>query len=59
MENNDLSKLDQSMALVSEIYPPHWRRLYDNCLAEKFTTIEAMELVKTYIISVGTNGTKC
>jgi hypothetical protein len=54
----DNSKLDQSTALIAEICPPHWRRLYENCIREGFLESQALELVKTYIISTGSNNTK-
>lgn len=53
-ENNDvlnLQDLDQAVATVGDMWPPLWRRIYDNLLSEGFTEQQAMSLLKTYIMA--------
>ena len=52
------SKLEQSQAFLIEYLPTTWRRLFERLKAEGFNDDESLELVKTYIISAGSNGTK-
>lgn len=50
------AELDQSRAAIIEVFPSIWRGLYLACVKEGFSELEAMELVKTYILSQGNNG---
>jgi hypothetical protein len=56
MLNEDQAKIDQATALIAELCPPHWRRLYQNCMREGFSENQAFELVKTYILGTNTRG---
>jgi hypothetical protein len=47
------SELEQNQALMIELWPPLWRQLYEALLEKKFTETQALELVKTYILSTG------
>lgn len=51
-------EIEQGMAFVIEHWPPLWKRLLERCIEEGFNETQAFELVKTYIISQGSNGTK-
>lgn len=46
-------KIDQGMAMVADRLPAFWRRIYDNTLAAGFDQYQAMDLLKTYILSCG------
>ena len=46
-------KLEQGAALVADAFPPLWKRLHENLLKEGFDQTQAMELLKTYILSNG------
>lgn len=50
------SELDQASAAMVEMLPPLWRRLYQKCIEVGFTETASLQLVKTYILSAGTNG---
>ncbi len=50
----DLSKLDQSSAVLGDILPPLWWRLYRNSIEAGFDETEAFSLLKVYIRSQGT-----
>jgi hypothetical protein len=52
------AKLDQAIAECGETMPLIWRTLYLNCVVAGFSESQALDLVKAYIISMGTNGTK-
>jgi len=56
LNDEEHAKLDQSSALISEVCPPHWRRLYENCIREGFLENQAFELVKTYILATHVRG---
>ena len=47
---------EQLLAHVAECYPSHWKRLYDNLVEAGFSEAQAMEVFKTYILSMGVNG---
>ena len=46
---DDLSKTDQSMAIIADTFPRFWWRMYSNCKAEGFTDEQAFDLVALYI----------
>ena len=48
--------IEQAMAHVAELYPPHWMRLYGNLIKEGFDEKQAMEVLKVFILSMGING---
>ncbi len=50
------AELDQVRATMVELFPPMWKSLCDALLEEKFDELQAMELLKTYIMSQGLNG---
>ena len=39
-------------------WPAMWWDIFNGCLEKGFTDKQAMELLKTYILSQGSNGTK-
>jgi hypothetical protein len=47
------SDLEQNTALVTELWPPLWKQLYDALLKQNFSEVQALELLKTYILSSG------
>lgn len=47
------AEFDQMSAEVGDSFPGLWRRIYLNCVKEGFTAVESMDLVKTWILSVG------
>jgi len=49
---------DQGIAAMMELWPPMWRQLFDRLKEEGFTEQQAMDLLKTYILSQGVNGVK-
>jgi len=46
-------QLEQGAALVADAFPPLWKRLHENLLKEGFDPAQAMELLKTYVLSNG------
>jgi len=50
------AEIEQGVAAIRELFPPVWRALSQECLKEGFTEAEAMDLVKTYILSQAPNG---
>lgn len=57
-KTKDLQRLEQGFATLGDIYPPLWRRMYGNCISEGFSEMQAMELVKTWILSQGSGGAR-
>ena len=49
------AEIDQSFEMMVEMLPPLWRGLFEGCKAKGFTDDQAMELVKIYILSQGSN----
>lgn len=49
MTPEETANADQGMTYLGESLPPLWRKLYENCIAEGFTELQAMQLVRTYI----------
>jgi hypothetical protein len=45
----DLQKFDQSTSLVADVFPPFWKRMFDNLVREKFTEDQAMEILIAWI----------
>lgn len=50
---NDMRKMDEALTFMSDNYPRLWKRLFDNSVKEGFTEAQAMELLKTLILSMG------
>lgn len=46
-----LQNLEQSTAFLADNFPPMWRRIYDNLKLVGFNELQAMELLKTYILA--------
>ncbi len=46
----------QSIAAVSEMFPPMWWGLYKGNLDQGFTESQSLSLVKTFIMSMGNYG---
>ncbi|KKM86805.1 hypothetical protein LCGC14_1275260 [marine sediment metagenome] len=56
----DLHDLEQSIAVMGDMFPPLWRKMYTRSIEEGFTEEQAFALVQTYILSgavQGVNGT--
>lgn len=49
----DLAKYDQSFALVADMLPAFWWRLYKSLVAQGFAEAQALDLLKTYIMANG------
>lgn len=47
----DLAAVEQAQSAVADLLPPFWHRLHRNTVTEGFTNSEALELLKTYILS--------
>jgi hypothetical protein len=58
LDDKERAEFDQAQATLVETFPPLWRGLYRNCMEVGFSEEEAMELVKTYILSCSPNGVK-
>ena len=54
MNDDDLSRFDQSAAFLGDSLPSLWRRIYLKCLEEGFKEDEALHLLRAYIH--GSNG---
>jgi len=52
------AELDQASAGLIELFPPLWWGLFQSCIAEGFTEVQALELVKAYILSQAAGGVK-
>lgn len=50
MNDNNRHDLDQKSALMGDLFPGLWKRIYDNLLVEGFTELQAMELLKAFIV---------
>lgn len=50
------SDLDQALAGMRDVLPASWRSLYDGCREQGFDTIQAFELVQTYILAQNPHG---
>lgn len=60
IEPGQRAEMDQATAFLGDILPCLWRRLYRNCVTEGFSDVQALELVKTFIMSqnpIGSKGT--
>lgn len=44
-----LRQLDEETTLMIDTFPSLWRGLYEGCIREKFTELEAMEILKAFI----------
>lgn len=45
--------LEQALAELTEVFPSLWWQLYTGCREQGFSAEQAMDLVKTYIMSRG------
>jgi len=50
----DLAKVDQESAFLGDFLTKLWYRMFVNLTEHGFTPDQALELVKTYIMSQGT-----
>ncbi len=48
----DIADFDQSAKLIVDSFPSVWWGLYSNLLKEGFDSVQALDLLKTYILSV-------
>jgi len=55
MSGNDEANYDQAAAFIGDNLPFLWFRIYSNCTLAGFDKQQALELVKAYIMSQGTN----
>jgi len=46
-------EMEQGSAMLAEALPPLWRQLFVNLQKERFSELQSMELLKTYILSNG------
>lgn len=58
MTPEEIAKLDQSMKLIVDTFPPMWRSMYKSCIQEGFTESQAMDILKTYISTTLSPGSK-
>lgn len=47
------AEMDQSMALVADMLPLIWHNLFVNLCKQGFSELQALDLIKTYIMSQG------
>jgi hypothetical protein len=45
-----LREFEESVTMMVDHFPRIWRKLYENCIQEGFIELQAMELVKTFIL---------
>jgi hypothetical protein len=45
------AKMDQATAMLGDVMPPIWRRMFENSVEAGFSEEQAMSLVKTYILA--------
>jgi hypothetical protein len=45
------AQIDQGFTLITGNFPPLWRKLYTNLVSEGFNEVQALALVKAYILS--------
>lgn len=58
---SDLHKIDQGMAMLADILPPMWRRIYRANREAGWDETKSFQLLQTYILSQcphGVNGTQ-
>lgn len=53
MDPKDVAKFDQSTEFITKSFPALWRGLYLNLVESGFSETQAMDLLKTYILSMG------
>lgn len=46
---DELRRYDQTSALMADLLPPVWRRLFDNLTGLGFTEDQALSLVRTFV----------
>lgn len=51
-QSKSLADFDQAAATMAESFPPLWRRLYVNLMAEGFSHADTMDLLKAYIMAM-------
>lgn len=54
--HKDVADLEQNQALVADLLPPFWWRLYNNSIESGFTEDQAFCLLQTYIQTGGVTG---
>lgn len=50
-----IRKLDENTSFMTDHFPRLWRRFFERLKEEGFDNEEALSILKTYIISRGTN----
>lgn len=58
LDDKKRAEFEQSNAAMAEIFPSLWKSLFDGCVKQGFTEVEAMQLVKTYILGQSSGGVK-
>ena len=56
LDPRNKAKFDQESALIADVLPSLWYRIYKNCLEQGFREQEALKLVQTYILSQAPHG---
>jgi hypothetical protein len=56
LNDKQRSKLEQSIATLTETFPRVWMQMFLGCVREGFTAPQALDLVKTYILAQNPNG---
>lgn len=52
LSDKDRASLDQGQAIIVEVIPPLLRSFYKKLVDEGFSDAEALELTKSYLVSV-------
>ncbi len=50
------AEVEQGIAEFVEVFPSVWHQLFEKCVKEGFSEEQAMDLVKTYILSQNAYG---
>ena len=58
LDDKTRALLDQARAGLEETFPSLWHGLYSRCVEEGFTEEQALQLVRTYIMSLCPFGVK-
>lgn len=47
----DVAKADQGFSALAEMFPPHWRRVFNALEESGFTEEQSMRILDTYIMA--------
>ncbi len=53
MDDSQKASLDQQAAMIGDMLPPLWRRIYLGCIEQGFSDVDSLRLVIAYIAQSG------